>query len=137
MGYVSVGIASSGTMIMGSVVILAGTNEEVVLVGDDYSTGTGVICHCGITSEVLAGIAGSTILEEGVVVGTTEGSELDMPTTGSDIRAGAGGVEVYALGLGQTGTVITGIDVVCIPLESKSSTPAAGEPNKATSNCCM
>ena len=84
-------------MITGSVVILVGVDIEIVLINDD-STGTGVICCCGITSEVLAGTAGSTISEEDAVVGTTEDSEQEMATTGADVRAGAGRVEVYALG---------------------------------------
>ena len=35
---------------------------------------------------------------------------------GTNVGAGAGGVEVYALGLGQTGTVITDNNMVCIPI---------------------
>ena len=87
-------------MIMGNVVILVGTAREVLLVNDDHSTWIGVIHHYGITSEFLAGKAGSTISEEDAVVGTTEVGDLEMSTTGTDVGAGAGGVVVYFLGLG-------------------------------------
>ena len=67
--------------------------------------------------------------------GTKEDEELVRPTMGTDVGGGAIQVVVYAWGCCTFGVI--GIHDGCNLSTRRSTSLEAGEPNKATSSCCM
>ena len=90
-------MASSGTTITGSVVTLVVADKAVVLVNDDNSTRTGVICQTLSVAFISlgSGTADSTISAlSDEDEGATAGLHIETPTTDTEEGGGAGGVDV-------------------------------------------
>ena len=103
-------MTSSGTTTTGSVVTLVSTNEEVVLVNDDDSIGTGVISQT--ISEAFISLGSGTtdstisaISDEDVGATAGVGLDIKLSTTDTEEGGGAGEVLVENLGWDDTDTI--------------------------------
>ena len=127
-GYESTGIANSGITthrIRGQLRGMGWHTRLRRASGTEEVTGNRVIqCHFG----AVTGISVDSVVFVTFLVAGEE--SVEIPSTGTFIERGAGGLAVNFKGQGCIGFIHSN------PAESNSTMLEAGEPSSVTSNCC-